>query len=205
MSQSSSRFIEDEQQDQQSLATNGMLTPQNTERSHSITERAKKLQDMLALQQQRLRNQHLLLLSLEELLKRQARKVSHRALLRKTILLGMGNAQEATVLMEGMEHAGAHRVFVAADRSQVLCVLRTVHIDLLVLDEALFPLPGSELDDQWHCVKEKLPAIILSTHSRTLLPKEYMSPNLIGLEQPMTVESVVMALHHLLSKQNGST
>ena len=75
MPESSSRFIEDEQRDQQNLATTGLLIARNTVKYHSIREHAKKHQDMLALQQERLRNQHLHLLALEKYLKRQARKV----------------------------------------------------------------------------------------------------------------------------------
>jgi hypothetical protein len=76
-----------------------------------------------------------------------------RPLLRKTILLGVGNEKDATFLRESVEQARAHRVFLAADCSQALSLVQNVHIDVLVLGDGLNPLSGIELDQHLHCMK----------------------------------------------------
>jgi hypothetical protein len=75
MARAPSRLIEDEERDGQSLTETSLLITLNAVRYHSIIERVKKLQEMLALQQGRLHDQHLHLAALQEQLKRQERKL----------------------------------------------------------------------------------------------------------------------------------
>jgi hypothetical protein len=56
-------------------------------------------------------------------------------LIRKSILIGEGNEKEASFLKGAIQQASAHRVFLASDSTQVLCLVQNVHIDLLVLDD----------------------------------------------------------------------
>src|SRR5437763_254490 len=77
--------------------------------------------------------------------KQNSRIQAGQPLIRKTILLGEGNEKDATFLKESVQQARAHRVFLAADSSQVLSLVQHVHIDVLVLDDGLTPLPGIEL------------------------------------------------------------
>ncbi|HYX50126.1 MAG TPA: hypothetical protein VE843_10315 [Ktedonobacteraceae bacterium] len=123
-----------------------------------------------------------------------------RSLIRKTILLGVGNEEGAAVLKEGMLQATAHRVFMAADSSQVLSLLQNVHIDVLILDDELTPLSAIKLYHHLHGIqgRERLPVIIMSTCCTSLLPEELMHPNLIGLEKPITGEALVKVIDQLL-------
>jgi CheY-like chemotaxis protein len=120
--------------------------------------------------------------------------------IRKTILLGAGNEKDAAFLKESMQQTGAHRVFVVTDSSQVLCLVQNVHIDLLVLDDGLTPLPGIELYHHLHCMKglEATPAIIMSDCFKPLLQAELALYNLIGLEKPIKVDALVKAIDQLL-------
>ena len=121
-------------------------------------------------------------------------------LIRKTILLGEGNEQDATFLKERMQQAHAHRLFLAVDSSQVVRLVQNVHIDVLVLDNGLTPLPGMELYHQLHVMKglETLPAIIISACFSPFLQAELAHHHLIGLEKPLKVEALVKAIDQLL-------
>lgn len=123
-----------------------------------------------------------------------------RPLIRKTILLGQGNETNAEFLKESMQQARTHRVFLAADSSQVLCLLQNVYIDLLVLDDGLTPLPGFELYHRLHFMKgrEALPAIIMSDYFSPFLQAELAYYHLVGLEKPIKVEALVKAIDQLL-------
>jgi CheY-like chemotaxis protein len=129
-----------------------------------------------------------------------SRTQASRPLIRKTILLGKGNEKDAAFLKEIMQQASAHRVFLATDSSQVLCLVQSVHIDLLVLDDELTPLPGIELYHHLHFEKglEATPAIIMSTRYNPLFQAELALYNLIGLEKPIKVDALVMAIDQLL-------
>jgi len=87
---------------------------------------------------------------------------AERSIIRTTILIAGGNAHDIAVLKEGLQQADAHRVFVATTSSEVLCLVKNVHIDMVIFDEELFPLPGSELYQQLQGMKqlETLPVII---------------------------------------------
>jgi CheY-like chemotaxis protein len=121
-------------------------------------------------------------------------------LIRKTILLGEGNEKDATFLKERMQQAHAHRVFLAVDSSQVVRLVQSVHIDVLVLDNGLTPLPGIELFHHLHVMKgmETLPAIIMSACFSPYLQAELEHHHLIGLEKPIKVEALVKAIDQLL-------
>jgi CheY-like chemotaxis protein len=123
-----------------------------------------------------------------------------RPLIRKTILLGEGNEKVAAILKECVQQAGAHRVFLAADSSEVLCLVQNVHIDVLVLDDGLTPLPGIELYRHLHFMKglEALPTIILSDCISPLLQTELAHSHLVGLEKPIKGETLVKAIDQLL-------
>jgi len=123
-----------------------------------------------------------------------------RPLIRKTILLGEGNEKDAAFLRESVQQASAHRVFLATDSIQVLCLLQNVHIDLLVLDDGLTPLPGIELYHHLHFMKglEALPTVIMSACFSPLLQEELAHYQLIGLEKPIKVEALVRAIDQLL-------
>lgn len=123
-----------------------------------------------------------------------------RPLIRKTILLGKGNEKDAAFLKQDMQQASAHRVFLATDSSQVLCLVQNVHIDLLVLDDELTPLPGIELYHHLHFEKglEATPAIIMSARYNPLFQAELALYNLIGLEKPIKVDALVRAIDQLL-------
>jgi DNA-binding response OmpR family regulator len=87
---------------------------------------------------------------------------AERPIIRTTILLAGGNAHNVALLKEGLQQAHAHRVFVATTSSEVLSLVKNVHIDMLIFDDELFPLPGSELYQQLQGMKrlETLPVII---------------------------------------------
>jgi CheY-like chemotaxis protein len=121
-------------------------------------------------------------------------------LIRKTILLGEGNEKDAAFLKESMQQASAHRVFLAADSTQVLCLVQNVHFDLLVLDNGLTPLTGLELYHHLHFMKEleALPAIIINACFSPFLQAEIAQHHLIGLEKPIKVEALVRAIDQLL-------
>jgi CheY-like chemotaxis protein len=121
-------------------------------------------------------------------------------LIRKTILLGEGNEKDAAFLKESMQLASAHRVFLAADSTQVLCLVQNVHIDLLVLDNGLTPLTGLELYHHLHFMKglEALPAIIMSACFSPFLQTEIAQHHLIGLEKPIKVAALVRAIDQLM-------
>jgi len=123
-----------------------------------------------------------------------------RMLLRTTILLGIGNEQEAALLQGSVQQASTHRVLLAADSSQVLSLVHNVHIDVLVLDDGLTPLAGFELYHHLHHMKglEALPAIIMSTSFRSLHQKEQTPSQLIGMEKPITGEALMKAIDQLL-------
>ena len=99
-----------------------------------------------------------------------------------------------------MQQANAHRVFLAADSSQVLCLVQNVHIDLLVLDDGLTSLTGLELYHHVHFMKglEALPAIIMSASFSPFLQAQIAQHHLIGLEKPIKVEALVRAVDQLL-------
>jgi len=124
-----------------------------------------------------------------------------RPLIRKTILLGQGNEKDAAFLKENMQQVSAHRVFLASDSSQVLCLVQNVHIDLLVLDNELTPLPGIELYHHLHFMKglDATPVIIISDCFSPLLLAELALYNLIGLEKPIKVHALVKAIDQLLA------
>lgn len=123
-----------------------------------------------------------------------------RPLIRKTILLGVGNEQDAAFLKESVQQAGAHRVFLATDSSQVLCLVQNVHIDVLVLDDGLTPLPAIELYHHLHCMKglEALPAIIISACFSPLPQTEPAHNRLIGLAKPIKVKELMKVIDLLL-------
>jgi CheY-like chemotaxis protein len=120
--------------------------------------------------------------------------------IRKTILLGEGNEKDAAFLKESVQEASAHRVFLAADSTQVLCLVQNEHIDLLVLDNGLTPQTGFELYHHLHFRKglEALPAIITSENFSPILQAEIAQYHLIGLEKPIKVETLVRAIDQLL-------
>ncbi len=123
-----------------------------------------------------------------------------RPLVRKTILLGESNEKDAAFLRESMQQASVHRVFLASDSTQVLCLVQNVHIDLLVLDNGMTPQTGLELYHHLHFMKglEALPAIIMSAYFSPPLQAEIAQPQLIGLEKPIKVEALVRAIDQLL-------
>ncbi len=123
-----------------------------------------------------------------------------RPLIRKSILLGEGNEKDAAFLKESIQQASAHRVFLVADSTQVLCLVQNVHIDLLVLDNGLTPQTGLELYHHLRFMKglEALPAIIMSAYFSPPLQAEIAQPQLIGLEKPIKVEALVRAIDQLL-------
>lgn len=130
-----------------------------------------------------------------------SRTQASRPLIRKTILIGQGNEKDGAFLKEIMQQASAHRVFLAADSSQVLCLVQNVHIDLLVLDAELTPLPGIELYHHLHLMKglEGTPAIIMSNFFSPLFQAELALYNLIGLEKPIKVFALMQTIDQLLA------
>lgn len=122
-----------------------------------------------------------------------------RPLLRTTILLGTGNAQEAAFLKAYLQQAHTHRVFLAADNRETLGVLHNVHIDVLILDEELNPLSGSELYHHLHCLKKRLPTIIMSDSFRFLRQLERIHSHFIGLEKPVRGDALLKAIDQLLA------
>lgn len=130
-----------------------------------------------------------------------SRTQASRPLIRKTILIGQGNEKDAAFLKEIMQQASAHRVFLAADSSQVLCLVQNVHIDLLVLDAELTPLPGIELYHHLHRIKglEATPAIIMGDCFSPLFQAELALYNLIGLEKPIKVFALMQTIDQLLA------
>ncbi len=123
-----------------------------------------------------------------------------RPLIRKAILLGAGNEEDAAFLKESLQQASAHRVFLATDSSQVLCLAQNVHIDLLVVDNELTPLPGIELYHHLHFMKglESLPTIIMSSYFSPLHKAELAHYRMIGLEKPIKVDALLKAIDQLL-------
>jgi len=121
-------------------------------------------------------------------------------LIRKTILIGEGNAQEAAFLKGAIQHARAHRVFLASDSTEVLCLVQNVHIDLLLLDDGLTPLAGMELYHHLHGLRgrEALPAILLSPYFNSQVQAEIAHHHLHGLEKPIKVEALMRAIDQLL-------
>ena len=99
-----------------------------------------------------------------------------------------------------MQQAGGHRVFLAADSDQVLCLVQNVHIDLLVLDDQLTPLPGSELYHHLHRMKglEATPTIIMSDCFSPLFQAELALNNFIGLEKPINIFALMQTIDQLL-------
>jgi PleD family two-component response regulator len=124
-----------------------------------------------------------------------------RPLVRKTILLGENNENEAAFLKASLQQACAHRIFLAADSSQVLRLVQNVHIDLLVLDDGLTPLPAIELYHHLHFIKglKALPAIIMSASSSPLLQAELAHDHLVRIEKPIKVKALVKAIDQLLA------
>ena len=123
-----------------------------------------------------------------------------RPLVRKTILLGESNEKDAAFLRESVQQASVHRVFLACDSTQVLCLVQNVHIDLLVLDNGMTPQTGLELYHHLHFMKglEALPVIITSAYFSPLIQAELAQHHLIGLEKPIKVEALVRAIDQLL-------
>jgi PleD family two-component response regulator len=123
-----------------------------------------------------------------------------RTLVRKTILIGEGNDKDAAFLKESILQASSHRVFLAADSTQVLFLTQNVHVDLLVLDNGLTPLPGLELYNQLHLMKglEALPVIIVGESFSFFSQGEIGHYHLIGLEKPIKEEALVRAIDQLL-------
>jgi CheY-like chemotaxis protein len=123
-----------------------------------------------------------------------------RPLIRKNILLGVGNEKDAAFLKESMQQTCAHRVFVVTDSSQVLRLVQNVYIDLLVLDDRLTPLPGIELYHHLHRMKglETTPAIIMSDFFSPLLQAELAFYNLVVLEKPIKAVAFVKAIDQFL-------
>ena len=78
--------------------------------------------------------------------------------------------------------------------------MQNVHIDLLVLNDGLTPLPGIELYHYLHFMKglEALPAINTSACFSPPLQEELAHYHLIGLEKPIKVEALVKAIDQLL-------
>jgi hypothetical protein len=127
-------------------------------------------------------------------------KPTGRPFVRKTILLGVGNEQDAALLKESMQQAGAYRVFVAADSSEVLCLAQNVHIDVLVLGDELTPLSIIELYNHVHCMKglEDLPTIIVSDCFSPFHHTELAHSHVIELEKPIKGDLLARAIDQLL-------
>ncbi len=121
-----------------------------------------------------------------------------RPLMRTTILLGTGDAQGAVFLKRCVQQASTHRMFLSANHDEVLYLLHNVYIDVLVLDEGLTPLPGSELYHQLHYLKERLPTIIMSDSFRFLYRLERSHSHFMGLEKPVQGDALLKAIDQLL-------
>jgi hypothetical protein len=130
-----------------------------------------------------------------------------RPLMRTTLLLAVGNAQDADVLKKGLQHADAHRIFLAADWREVLCLVQNVYVDVLILDDDLTPLPDNEVSHYLQGMKkvEALPAIILRDRCNPFQLAERAHASYIELDKPIMEEVLLKALVQLLSKQNDST
>lgn len=123
-----------------------------------------------------------------------------RPLIRKTILFGAGNEQEAALLKGSVQHARTQRVFLAADSSEVLFLVQNVYLDLLILDDELTPLSGMDLYRHLHRMKglQVPPAIILSDNGMPLLVAELAPHSLMELEKPIEGEVLVKAIDQFL-------
>jgi hypothetical protein len=121
-------------------------------------------------------------------------------LVRKAILLAVGNEQAAALLKANVQQASAHRVFVAADWSEVMCLVQNVHIDVLVLGDELTPLPAMELYTCAHDLKDlpALPTIIMSDCLSPLHCAERAHSHLMELERPIKGDELVKAIEKLL-------
>jgi hypothetical protein len=130
-----------------------------------------------------------------------------RPLMRTTLLLAVGKAQDANVLKESLQQADAHRVFLAADWREPLCLVQNVHLDVLILDDDLTPLPDNEVSHYIQGMKkvEALPAIILRVRCNPFQLTERARASCIELEKPITGEALLKGIDQLLSKQYGST
>lgn len=121
--------------------------------------------------------------------------------IRSTILLGVAQERDSTSLKESIQQAGNHRVFVVTDRSQVLCLMQNVHIDLLVLDDEMTPLAGIELYDQVQSIAgpRVLPTIIMGDGYSPLYQAEQARSYIMRLERPIEVDALVRAIDQLLA------
>jgi PleD family two-component response regulator len=175
--------------------------PRTATSGQALKDDCKSQQEQQRLIQQFRRTLRKHLLIIRSYRSNQIRRIqAGRTLVRKTILLGEGNEKDADYLKESMQQAGSHRVFLAADSTQVLCLVQNVHIDLLVLDNGLTPLPGLELYNQLHLIKglEALPAIILGECFSSFSQAEIAHFHLIGLDKPIKEEALVRAIDQLL-------
>lgn len=81
----------------------------------------------------------------------------------------------------------------------MLCILHNVHLDVLVLDGDSTPLPAMKLSHHLHSMPglERLPIIIMCTSFNPLFQEEFVSPNLVGLEKPITGAVLMEAIDQL--------
>jgi hypothetical protein len=175
--------------------------PSTATSRQALKDDCKSQQEQQRSIQQFRRTLHKHLLIIRSYRSNQIRRIqAGRTLIRKTILLGEGNEKDAFFLKESMQQASSHRVFLAADSTQVLCLVQNVHIDLLVLDKELNPLPGLELYNQLHLMKglEALPAIIMGEGFSSFSEAEIAHYHLIGLEKPIKEEALERAIDQLL-------
>jgi PleD family two-component response regulator len=123
-----------------------------------------------------------------------------RPLVRKTVLLATDNEQDAALLKASMQQARTYRVFVAADWSEVLCLVQNVHIDVLVLGDELTALPGIELHTCVQSLKglEGLPTIVMSNCLGPLHDAERAHSHLMGLERLIKGDILVKVIEQLL-------
>ncbi len=127
-----------------------------------------------------------------------------RPLIRKTILLAVGNEQDAALLKASVQQVSVHRVFVAADWSEVLCLVQNVHFDVLVLGEELTLLPPMELHMCVYGLEalEGLPTIALSDFLSPLHCTERAHSHLMELERPIKGDALVKAIEQLLIEES---